>query len=326
MKHKPRKLGLLTSGGDAPGMNACIRAIVRAATNSDVQVVGFYQGYLGLIRNEFLEMNNRSVSNIIQRGGTILRSARCVEFKTEEGRQQAIDNLNALDVDSLLVIGGDGSLRGAHLLSQQWSGNVIGLPGTIDNDLYGTDYTIGFFTALDTAQDAIDKIRDTADAFDRVFLVEVMGRMAGFIAQYVGIGGGAEEILVPERTFNIDDMCSHILAAKQRGKISYIIVVAEGAWSGGATQLAQELEEKTGLECRPCVLGHVQRGGSPSTLDRLLATKLGTYAVEKALQNETDIMVGECNHQLVTTSLEETWSKKKSLDEYLSQIHKMLVQ
>ena len=326
MQNKTRKFGVLTSGGDAPGMNACIRAVVRSATYYGAQVVGFMQGYSGLVHEHYVEMNNRSVSNIIQRGGTILRSARCMEFKTEEGRQHAAKNLTALGVDTLFVIGGDGSLRGAHLLSQQWQGNVIGLPGTIDNDLYGTDYTIGFFTALDTAQDAIDKIRDTADAFDRVFLVEVMGRMAGFIAQYVGVGGGAEEILVPEQKFELQSMCEHILAAKEKGKISYIIVVAEGAWDGGATSLAHDLQKKTGLECRPCVLGHIQRGGSPATLDRLLATKLGTYAVEIAMQNQSGVMVGECNHELVSTPLKQTWSRKKPLDEYLSKIQKILSQ
>ena len=326
MEHTVKRLGVLTSGGDAPGMNACTRAIVRTATHYDIQVFGFMQGYSGLVNNQFIAMDNRSVSNIVQRGGTILRSARCKEFKTAEGRQRAADNLDALQIDTLLVVGGDGSLRGAHLLSQQWPGKIIGLPGTIDNDLYGTDYTIGFFTALDTALDAIDKIRDTADAFDRVFLVEVMGRMAGFIAQFVGVGGGAEEILVPEQTFDVNVMCEHITAAKAKGKISYIIVVAEGAWPGGAVSLAQELQQRTGLECRPCVLGHIQRGGSPATLDRLLATKLGAFAVETAVQGQSGVMVGECNHTLVTTPLEQVWEQKKPLDPYLFKIQKILAQ
>ncbi|MCK4792216.1 MAG: 6-phosphofructokinase [Desulfobacteraceae bacterium] len=326
MKTNSRKLGVLTSGGDAPGMNACIRAVVRTASYYGMQVVGFKQGYSGLVHNDYIDMDNRSVSNIIQRGGTILRSARCMEFKTEDGRQQAADNLTSLGLDTLLVIGGDGSLRGADLLSQQWDGNVIGLPGTIDNDLYGTDHTIGFFTALDTAQDAIDKIRDTADSFDRIFLVEVMGRMAGFIAQCVGVGGGAEEILVPEQKIKLESICEHIAAAKEKGKVSYIIVVAEGAWDGGAISLANDLQNRTGLECRPCVLGHIQRGGSPSTLDRLLATKLGAYAVEMAIENQTGVMVGECKHDLVMTPLEQTYSNKKPLNEYLSKIHTFLVQ
>jgi 6-phosphofructokinase 1 len=326
MENTTKRLGVLTSGGDAPGMNACIRAIVRTATHYDIQAFGFIQGYSGLVNNQFIAMDNRSVSNIVQRGGTILRSARCKEFRTEAGRQRAADNLNTLQIDTLLVVGGDGSLRGAHLLSKQWQGKIIGLPGTIDNDLYGTDYTIGFFTALDTALDAIDKIRDTADAFDRVFLVEVMGRMAGFIAQFVGVGGGAEEILVPEHTFDVNLMCEHIVAAKAKGKISYIIVVAEGAWPGGAVNLAQDLQQRTGLECRPCVLGHIQRGGSPATLDRLLATKLGAFAVETAVQGQSGVMVGECNHNLVTTPLEQVWEQKKPLDPYLFKIQKILSQ
>lgn len=325
MQQHTRRLAVLTSGGDAPGMNACIRAVVRTASHYGAEVVGFEQGYYGMVHNQYVEMNNRSVSNIIQRGGTILRSARCHEFETEEGRDRAAENIIALDVDSLLVIGGDGSLRGAHLFSQHWDGNIIGLPGTIDNDLYGTDYTIGFFTAVDTAQDAIDKIRDTADAFDRIFLVEVMGRMAGFIAQYVGMGGGAEEILVPEHNLGLPEICEHIMTAEQKGKISYIIVVAEGAWPGGAVSLSHVLQQETGFECRPCVLGHIQRGGSPSTLDRLLATKLGAYAVEMAMQNQSGIMVGEVDHQLVTTPLDQAWSNKKPLDDYLFKIHKMLV-
>jgi 6-phosphofructokinase 1 len=282
------------------------------------------QGYQGLIDDQYLSMDNRSVSNIVQRGGTILRSARCKAFTTEAGRQQAANTLQGLGVDALLVIGGDGSLRGAHLLRQQWSGQVIGLPGTIDNDLSGTDYTIGFFTALDTAMDAIDKIRDTADAFDRIFLVEVMGRMAGFIALYSGVGGGAEEILVPEREFDLTDMCERVVSARQKGKVSYIVVVAEGAWPGGASSLANELQGKTGLDCRPCVLGHVQRGGSPDTLDRLLATKLGAYAVEMVEQGANGVMVGEINQQLVTTPLEQTWSVKKPLDPYLFELKSIL--
>lgn len=326
MKINSRKLGLLTSGGDAPGMNACIRAVVRTASYYGIQVVGFKHGYSGLVHNNYIDMDNRTVSNIIQRGGTILRTARSKEFETKEGRQQAVDNLTALGVDTLLAIGGNGTLRGADLLSQQWDGNVIGLPGTIDNDLYGTDYTIGFYTALDTAQDAIDKIRDTADSFDRIFLVEVMGRMAGFIAQGVGVGGGAEEILVPEQKIKLENMCKHIAEAKEKGKVSFIIVVAEGAWGGGAINLAKDLQGRTGLPCRPCVLGHIQRGGSPATLDRLLATKLGAFAVEMALENQTGVMVGECKNELVMTPLEKCYSTKKPLDEYLSKIQTILAQ
>ena len=323
---KVHKIGVLTSGGDAPGMNAATRAIVRTATYYGLDVIGFMKGYYGLVNNEFIELNNRSVSNTIQRGGTFLRSARCQEFRTEEGRKQAARNLEQLGVDTLLVIGGDGSLRGAHLLTEVWQGQVIGLPGTIDNDLAGTDYTIGFFTALDTALDAIDKLRDTADAIDRVFIVEVMGRMAGFIAQGDGIGGGAEEIIVPEYAFDIDVISEHIELAKNKGKVSFIMVLAEGAYEGGATALSQVLTEKTGIACRPCVLGYIQRGGSPAALDRILATKLGAYAVEAALQGVSGVMVGLINKELSLTPLEKTWTEKKPLDAYLEKIQPILAQ
>jgi 6-phosphofructokinase 1 len=324
--HKVRKIGILTSGGDAPGMNAAIRAIVRTASYYGLDVIGFMKGYYGLVHNEFIELNNRSVSNTIQRGGTILRSARCQEFRTAEGREQAAKNLQQLDIDALLVVGGDGSLRGAHLLADVWPGQILGLPGTIDNDLAGTDYTIGFFTALDTALDAIDKLRDTADAIDRVFVVEVMGRMAGFIAQGVGIGGGAEEIIVPEYSFNIDTVCEHIQLAKNKGKVSFIIVLAEGAYEGGAMAFSHVLSEKTGITCRPCVLGYIQRGGSPAALDRILATKLGAFAVEAVLQGVTGVMAGLINKELSLTPLEKTWTEKKALDPYLEKIQPILAQ
>ncbi|WP_455367003.1 6-phosphofructokinase [Kaarinaea lacus] len=324
--HKVHKIGVLTSGGDAPGMNAAIRAIVRTATHFGLDVVGFMKGYHGLVHNEYMELNNRSVSNTVQRGGTLLRSARCQEFRTQEGRQQAAQNLQQLGIDALLVIGGDGSLRGAHLLADEWSGQIIGLPGTIDNDLAGTDYTIGFFTALDTALDAIDKLRDTADAIDRVFVVEVMGRMAGFIAQGVGIGGGAEEIIVPEYKFDIDTVCEHIELARNKGKVSFIIVLAEGAYDGGAMALSQVLTDKTGIACRPCVLGYIQRGGSPAALDRILATKLGAYSVEAVLHGVNGVMVGLINKELSLTPLEKTWTEKKPLDAYLEKIQPILAQ
>ncbi len=255
-----------------------------------------------------------------------VRSARCKAFKTPEGRAKAAANLTALNIDALLVIGGDGSLKGASLFAEQWQGQIIGLPGTIDNDLWGTDYTIGYFTALDTALDAIDKIRDTADAIDRVFLVEVMGRMAGFIAEGVGIAGGAEETLVPERAVDVEALIKHIKDAKQKGKVSFIMVLAEGAYEGGATTLAQELEVQCGIECRPCVLGHIQRGGSPAALDRILASKLGTYAVEQAIEGKTQVMAGIINNELVLTPMEQTWNNKKSLDDYLFSMQKILSQ
>ncbi len=321
-----KKLGVITSGGDSPGMNAALRAIVRTAIHHNLEVFGFLQAYKGLIDNAYVELNSRSVSNIIQRGGTIIRSARCQAFKTPEGRTQAAANLTALDIDALLVIGGDGSLKGATKLAEHWSGQIIGLPGTIDNDLWGTDYTIGYFTALDTALDAIDKIRDTADAIDRVFLVEVMGRMAGFIAEGVGVSGGAEEILVPERTVDLDNLIQDINRAKQKGKVSFIMIVAEGAYPGGASALSQALEAQSGITCRPCILGHIQRGGSPAALDRILASKLGAFAVEQALQGQSHVMVGINSNELVVTPMAQTWQNKKTLDPYLLKLQKILSQ
>ena len=322
--HKINKIGVLTSGGDSPGMNAAIRAIVRTAKYHSLQVAGIEKGYSGLVHNEFINIDNRSVSNIVQRGGTILRSARCKAFRTEEGQRQAADNLQNNSIDALFVIGGDGSLQGAHNLAPHWPGQIIGLPGTIDNDLSGTDYTIGYFTALDTALDAIDKIRDTADAIDRVFLVEVMGRKAGFIAAGAGVAGGAEEILVPEKAVDIATLAEDITTAKEKGKVSFIIVVAEGAYPGGATALSAELEKYCGIECRPCILGFIQRGGSPAALDRILATKLGTFAVEKALQGVSDVMTGIINNELVTTPLKQTWSNRKPLDPYLFELRRIM--
>lgn len=322
--HKISKVAVLTSGGDAPGMNAAIRAIVRTASHHGLQIAGVQKGYYGLVHNEFVDLGSRSVSNIIQRGGTILRSARCQEFRTEEGQRQAAENLQANDIDALFVIGGDGSLQGAHNLATHWSGQIIGLPGTIDNDLSGTDYTIGYFTALDTALDAIDKIRDTADAIDRVFLVEVMGRMAGFIAAGAGVAGGAEEILVPERAVDIDALVGDIIMAKEKGKVSFIMIVAEGAYPGGATALSAELEKKSGIECRPCILGYIQRGGSPAALDRILATKLGTFSVEQALQGVSGVMTGVINSELVTTPLKQTWSIRKPLNPYFFELQRIM--
>ena len=321
-----KRIAVITSGGDSPGMNAALRAIVRTAASHNLEVFGFLQAYKGLIDNDYVQLNSRSVSNIIQRGGTIIRSARCKAFKTPAGRAQAAANLMLLKIDALLVIGGDGSLKGASLLAEHWEGQIIGLPGTIDNDLWGTDYTIGYFTALDTALEAIDKIRDTADAIDRVFLVEVMGRMAGFIAEGVGIAGGAEETLVPERPLDVDALIEDIQLAKQKGKVSFIMIVAEGAYEGGVTILGQELQQKSGIECRPCILGHIQRGGSPVALDRILASKLGAYAVEQAMHGHSQVMAGIINNELVLTPMEQTWKNKKSLDSYLFSLQKILSQ
>jgi 6-phosphofructokinase 1 len=308
---RPRKVGILTSGGDAPGMNAAIRAITRTALKEGLSVIGFYRGYEGVVNKHYTELERKSVANIVQRGGTILRSARCAEFMTPAGRDKAADNLRELGVDVLFVIGGDGSLKGALALREHWDGQVIGLPGTIDNDLDGTDYTIGYFTALDTAVHAIDKVRDTADAFERIFLVEVMGRMAGFIA--LGVGD-----------------------SRATGKLSCIIVVAEGVVHRGvkslderitihdSSMLAKEIQRETGLDSRAVILGHIQRGGNPAALDRMLASMLGTYAVEAALKGETDVMAGIHAQKRCLVPLAETWAERKSLDDFMLHVQHTL--
>lgn len=324
-----QKIAVLTSGGDAPGMNACIRAIVLTAEHFGLQVVGYKHGFNGLLEQEYMPLKSRDVANIIQRGGTILRSARCLSFKTDESAKLAAKNLNALGIDALLIIGGDGSFRGACHLARHWQGQVIGLPGTIDNDVFGSDATIGYFTAIETALDSIDKVRDTADAFERIFLVEVMGRHAGFIGLSAALASASDQVLVPELStdllFEVDNIVAHLQAAmNKRGNCSYIIVTTENLWPGGVTNLAQTLHEKTNLECRPVILGHVQRGGSPVSQDRILATKLGAFAVEQALSGKTGIMVGEQNNTLVSHSLEVSWQQTKPLDPYLVKIQQEL--
>jgi 6-phosphofructokinase 1 len=318
------RLAILTSGGDAPGMNAAIRSSVRVAKSQNWTVFGVRRGYRGLIYGELDEMGSRSVSNIIQRGGTILRSSRCKEFETDDGLQQAKRTLEAFGVQGLIVIGGDGSFRGAVALARIWDGQIIGVPGTIDNDLSGTDYTIGYDTAVNTAVDAIDKIRDTAEAQERYFLVEVMGREAGFIALEAGLSGGAEEIMVPEIHTELAEIHRRLMQGKQRGKTSSILIVAEGNHEGNAFEIANKLKQLCGSEYRVVVLGHIQRGGSPTARDRILATKLGSYAVDVLTEGKNCVMVGEVRGELTTTSLEQTWSVKKSLDPYLLRLNTVL--
>lgn len=317
-----KRIAVLTSGGDAPGMNAAIRAIVLAGHYFGLDVIGYRHGFNGLLEQEYQVLQTCDVNNIIQRGGTILKSARCKPFKTEEGGQQAAANLQALEIDALIIIGGDGSFHGAVHLSQFWSGAIIGLPGTIDNDINGTDATIGYYTAIDTALESIDKVRDTADAFERIFLIEVMGRHAGFIGLSAAVCSGAEQVLLPElytdRLPDLQALVEHIQTAQKiRGKCSYIMVVSENIWPGGAADLANQLAEKTAIDCRPVILGHVQRGGSPVSLDRILASKLGAYAVEAARAGKTGIMIGERNQKVVEVPFEQTWQKTKALDPYL---------
>lgn len=325
-----KRIAVLTSGGDAPGMNACIRAIVLTAEHYNIDVVGFKHGYHGLLNSEHTHLCAEDVGNIIQAGGTILRSARCKEFQTELSAQKAANNLEALGIEALLVIGGDGSFRGAHHLGKFWDKPVIGLPGTIDNDIAGTDATIGYFTAIETALESVDKVRDTADAFERIFLIEVMGRHAGFIGLSASIGAGADQVVLPEMEKSAEQLLASIAnriekTRKIKGRCSYIVVVAENLYPGGVTSLADNLNQQLAIECRPVVLGHVQRGGSPVSQDRILATKLGAYAVECAMEGETDIMVGEEHQQLVQVPLPDTWSRQKPLDPYLLKIQTELL-
>ena len=319
-----KRLAVLTSGGDAPGMNAAIRAVVRTASYKNIDICGVIRGYRGLISGDFRPMNARSVDNITQRGGTILYSARSPEFLEPAGRAQAAEHLRAEGIDGLVVIGGNGSFQGAHLLAKEHGVRVIGVPGTIDNDIYGTDVTIGFHTAMNIALSAIDRLRDTGHSHDRLFLVEVMGRHSGHIALNVGIAGGAEEILVPEREYDIDEMLRSIAAGRKRGRSSSIIVVAEGATQGGATALEKRIEAASGYEVRTSVLGHVQRGGAPSTRDRVLAARLGYHAVVALMEGQTDVMVGVDKRDTVFVPLQDTWEKQKELEWHLYDINKIL--
>jgi 6-phosphofructokinase 1 len=307
-------IGVFTSGGDAPGMNACLRAVVRTAISKKVNVVGIMRGYTGMIAGEFLPMEATAVSNIIQRGGTILKTSRSETFMEPEGRRRAAHALKQAGIDGLVAIGGEGTFHGAHALWFEHGIPVIGAPGTIDNDLYGTDYTIGYDTAVNTALDAIDKIRDTAASHERLFFVEVMGRHAGFIALDVAVAGGAEAVLIPETPECAEDIARMIAYGSGRGKTSMIFVVAEGDQCGGAMKLAEQVSALTGKDNRVSILGHIQRGGSPTARDRVLASKLGAAAVDALLAGEVDKMAGEESGQVRLTSFTETWEKKKPVD------------
>ena len=320
-----KRIALLTSGGDAPGMNATIRSVVRTAIYNNLEVYGVLRGYAGLIEGDFIKMNPRSVSNIITEGGTMLKTSRCEEFKTSEGQRKATAQLKRYKINGLIVIGGNGSFRGAHILAKDWGIQVIGIPGTIDNDLTGTDYSIGADTAVNTALGAIDKIRDTVHSMERIFVVEVMGREEGFIAIRVGVTGGAEDILVPETEYNIEDMCDDIREGRKKGKISWIIVVSEGV--APAKDIAQLIHENTGFEVRSITLGHVQRGGSPTAMDRLLGLRFGAAAVDALLRGETDKMIGIEADNIVFTDFESACKhshKKLDLDRELYRLTKIL--
>jgi len=317
-----KRIGVLTSGGDAPGMNAAIRAVVRCAVHNKLEVFGIFRGYAGLINEELKELDHRSVSNIINRGGTILKTARCDEFLTEEGQRRAVEVIKKNKIDALVLIGGDGTYRGGIALEKKWDIPCIGVPCTIDNDVNGTDSTIGSDTAVNTALDAIDKIRDTATSMERIFVVEVMGRESGFIALQVAIGGGAEEVLLPERKFDLHTMCHDIVEGNIRGKISWIIIVAEGA--AKAADIAKKITEMTSLETREVVLGHIQRGGTPTARDRDLATCLGAKAVELLIKGERGKAVGIISDNINVVDLEFAVTKKELKVDKLYQLIKIL--
>jgi 6-phosphofructokinase 1 len=318
-----KRMGVYTSGGDAPGMNACVRAVVRSGLYNGCEMVGIQHGYEGMIEGKFVDMGGRSVSNIIQRGGTILRTARSEEFRKPEGRARAAENLKKAGIEGLVAIGGDGTFQGATLLSEEFGVAIVGVPGTIDNDLFGTDFTIGYDTAVNTAMESIDKIRDTAASHDRLFYVEVMGRDAGFIALDVGISAGAEYVAIPEEKTNIDALKEELGASKHT-KSSAIIVVAEGDEEGGAFSLAEKIKDAAGYDYRVCVLGHIQRGGAPSARDRILASRLGVAAVEALLEGKTGVMVGEIHGKIAFTPIAETWKQRKAVDNDLWRLVKIL--
>lgn len=320
-----KRIAVFTSGGDSPGMNAAVRAVVRTALHNDLNVVGIRYGYQGMIEGDIVEMEDHSVSNIIQRGGTILKSARSKEFREQAGREKAVQNLKQHEVDAVVAIGGDGTFRGATKLYDEFGIPVIGVPGTIDNDLSGTDETIGYDTAMNTAMEAIDKIRDTADAHERLFLVEVMGREAGFIALETGIATGAELILLPESASRVHDVAESLNKILKVQRRSTLVIVAEGDETGGAVKLAENLREDFAkYDMRVSVLGHIQRGGSPTSRDRVLSSRLGSAAVQALLDGHTSVMVGVVNNKTKLTPMRNTWSKKKSINYELLELTKVL--
>ena len=325
MEKKVTKIGVLTSGGDSPGMNACVRAVVRTGIYHGMEVFGIMRGYTGMVENDIFRMESKSVANIIQRGGTILKTSRCKEFFTPEGRKTAYENLKKHGINGLVIIGGDGSFRGAQIFSNEYDIPCIGLPGTIDKDIAGTDFTIGFDTAVNTAVEAIDKIRDTADAHDRLFIIEVMGRDAGYIALHSGIATGAENILIPERKTIMADIVKALEEKERRHKLVNLIVVAEGDEFGGANEVAKVIKERLPQqEVRVCILGHIQRGGSPSCMDRLIASRMGYHAVECLMEGRHNVFVGIVNNKMNYTPLNEAVKKKQRISEEWMKVVKIL--
>ena len=322
MKKYIKKIAVMTSGGDSPGMNAAIRSVIRSASYYKLESVGIYRGYQGLIEGDILKMDARSVHHIIQKGGTILKTARSDEFRTIEGRRKAYNNLIKNEIDALVIIGGDGSFTGGMIFNKEYDFPLIGIPGTIDNDIYGTDFTIGYDTALNTAVEVIDKIRDTASSHNRLFFVEVMGRDAGFIALNAGIGAGAEEILIPEENMGLDRLLMTLEKSRRSGKTSSLVVVAEGDKTGkNVFELASYVEENLPeYSVRVSVLGHMQRGGAPSCFDRVLASRMGVKAVELLIDGKTNLMVGQLNNVIVTTELAKAIKEHHSISKEILRV------
>ena len=320
-----KRIGVLTSGGDAPGMNAAVRAVVRTAVANEIEVFGVHKGYRGLIDGGIERMDARSVSGIIHHGGTILRTARCPAFMEPPGRALAAEQLSRRGIEGLVVIGGDGSYRGAHALAQEHNIACVGLPGTIDNDIGGTEYTIGFDTALNTAVEAIDRLRDTAASHGRIFFVELMGRHSGYIAMYSGLAGGAEEMLVPERPTDINALIAELRSERERGKTSMIVVVAEGDDAGSAYTIAQKVAAASEFkDTRVAVIGHLQRGGVPSAFDRVLAARMGVAGVEALLRGTSDVMVAFENNGIQTRPIADAWETQNNFDPDLFRVARLL--
>ena len=324
MDKKVTKIGVLTSGGDSPGMNAAIRAVVRTGIYFGLEVYGIMRGYAGMIDNDISKMESRSVANIIQRGGTILKTGRCQEFFDKASRKKAFNNLKKHGINGLVIIGGDGSFRGAQVFSNEYDIPCIGVPGTIDKDIAGTDFTIGFDTAVNTAVEAIDKIRDTMDAHDRLFVIEVMGRDSGYIALHSGIATGAENILIPEKETDIEGILSALMEKERRQKLVNLIVVAEGKF-GGAAEVAKVITERLPQqEVRVCILGHIQRGGSPTCIDRLIASRMGFHSVECLMEGRHNVFVGIQNNKMHYIPLEQAVKSKGKISEEWLRIVKIL--
>ncbi|WMX14105.1 MULTISPECIES: 6-phosphofructokinase [unclassified Aureispira] len=321
-----KKIAVFTSGGDAPGMNACIRAVVRAAIHYNIEVVGIRRGYKGMINDDFIPMNSKSVSYILHKGGTILGSARSDEFRTAMGRKKAYNNLKKHGIDGIVAIGGDGTFTGANIFMQEYPDiAIVGTPGTIDNDLYGTDFTIGYDTAINTAMEAIDKIKDTADSHDRLFFVEVMGRDVGFIAARAGIAAGAKAILIPESKTNIDELVQQLLDNAAKKKLSNIVVVAEGDDEGGALEISKKVKAQTDIfDIRVTILGHMQRGGSPTCMDRVLASRVGVAAVEALKKGQKGVMLGQLHREIHATPFEKAIKHHKKMSTVLEDLSKIL--